>query len=100
MAEIVSELIRRFTAFSVAAVEKSVIRAIFVYPFRVSRQQRDTAIQHLYGKERSMADFEKRMLLALAIATVVMLLNIVAVTSGSADGYYAQITAWLRNLAG
>ena len=41
-----------------------------------------------------MASFEKHMFIALSIATVAMLLNILAVTSGLADGYYSHINEW------
>ena len=45
-----------------------------------------------------MTDFEKRMFIALGVATVVMLLNIIAVTNGVADSFYSHINAWLFSL--
>ena len=45
-----------------------------------------------------MTDFEKRIFIALGIAAVVMLLNIIAVTHGLADGFYANINEWLFSL--
>jgi len=45
-----------------------------------------------------MTSFEKHMFVALSVCTVVMLLNIFAVTNGLADDYYSQISEWLRNL--
>lgn len=44
-----------------------------------------------------MSSFEKHMFVALSIATVIMLLNIIAVTSGMAESYYYQLTVWLKD---
>jgi hypothetical protein len=35
---------------------------------------------------------------ALAFSAVLMLVNIIAVTNGAADGYYQEISNWLNNL--
>ena len=35
---------------------------------------------------------------ALALSAVLMLVNIIAVTNGAADGYYLEISNWLNNL--
>jgi hypothetical protein len=45
-----------------------------------------------------MNRYEKHMFIALGLATTLMLFNIFAVTTGMADGYYAQLSDWLRNL--
>ena len=45
-----------------------------------------------------MTGNEKYMLSALMLSTVVIMINIVAVTSGVADSYYMQLTEWLNNL--
>jgi hypothetical protein len=45
-----------------------------------------------------MSSFEKHIFIALSFSTVIMLLNIIAVTTGAADNYYGQISAWLRQL--
>ncbi len=47
-----------------------------------------------------MTRFEKHIFIALGISTVVMLLNIIAVTSGVADRYYSQVSQWLQPLLG
>jgi hypothetical protein len=45
-----------------------------------------------------MPNNEKYMFSALMLSTVVIIINIVAVTSGIADSYYTQLTEWLNNL--
>lgn len=45
-----------------------------------------------------MPSNEKYMLSALLLSTVVIIINIVAVSSGIADSYYTQLTEWLNNL--
>ena len=35
---------------------------------------------------------------ALAFSAILMLVNIIAVTNGMADGYYTVITDWLNNI--
>jgi hypothetical protein len=45
-----------------------------------------------------MSNNEKYMFSALMLSTVLMMINIVLVTSGIADGYYWQLTEWLNNL--
>ena len=39
-----------------------------------------------------MTNFEKNMVIAIAVSTVVMLLNIYAVSTGIADPWYSQIS--------
>ena len=41
---------------------------------------------------------DKHILTALALSAVLMLVNIIAVTNGVADGYYLEISDWLNNL--
>jgi hypothetical protein len=45
-----------------------------------------------------MPNYEKYMYSALMLSTVIIIINIVAVTSGLADSYYTQLTEWLDNL--
>lgn len=45
-----------------------------------------------------MTSFEKHMFIALSVSSVLMLLNIYAVTNGLADDYYSHISAWLGSL--
>ncbi len=45
-----------------------------------------------------MSKFEKNMIVALSFSTVMMLLNIAAVSSGVADSYYGQLSLWLQQL--
>jgi len=42
--------------------------------------------------------YEKHMLFALSLSAALMFLNIYAVTTGMADGYYSQVSEWLRPL--
>jgi hypothetical protein len=44
-----------------------------------------------------MPNNEKYMFSALILSTVVIMINIVAVTSGIADSYYIQLTEWLNS---
>ena len=43
-----------------------------------------------------MTAFEKHMTLALAISAVFVILNIIAVTNGSAEVYYSEIEQLLK----
>ena len=45
-----------------------------------------------------MTSYEKHMVFALGLSTVLIALNVYAVTEGMADGYYTQVTEWLRPL--
>ena len=45
-----------------------------------------------------MSSFEKHMFAALSMSTVIMLLNIIAVSTGVADAYYSQLSNWLHSL--
>jgi len=45
-----------------------------------------------------MSNHEKNLYIALMLSTVLMMINIVAVTSGIADSYYSQLTDWLNSL--
>ena len=45
-----------------------------------------------------MSGNEKYMYSALLLSTVIIVINIVAVASGVADSYYAQLTDWLNSL--
>jgi len=45
-----------------------------------------------------MSNNEKYMFSALMLSTVLMMINIVAVTSGMADSFYSELTEWLNNL--
>jgi Co/Zn/Cd efflux system component len=49
-------------------------------------------------KEHDMSNHEKNLYIALMLSTVLMMINIVAVTSGIADSYYSQLTDWLNSL--
>ena len=42
--------------------------------------------------------YEKHILIALSLCTFIMLLNVVAVTTGVADPFYTPITEWLKDL--
>jgi hypothetical protein len=42
--------------------------------------------------------YEKHMIVALTVSAFVMLLNIIAVTSGVADSVYSPITSWLSTV--
>ena len=49
-------------------------------------------------KGNDMSNNEKYMFSALMLSTVLMMINIVAVTSGMADSFYSELTEWLNNL--
>jgi hypothetical protein len=42
--------------------------------------------------------YEKHMIVALTVSAFIMLLNIIAVTSGVADSVYSPITNWLSRV--
>ena len=43
-----------------------------------------------------MASHEKHMIFALTLSAAFIIFNFYAVTAGVADGYYAQVTEWLK----
>ena len=45
-----------------------------------------------------MRSYERHLFIALALSTIVMLVNVFAITNGMADGFYYQITKWLTGL--
>lgn len=45
-----------------------------------------------------MPNSEKHLFVALALSALAMLVNIIAVTTGVADGYYSQLSSWLINI--
>jgi len=42
--------------------------------------------------------YEKHMIVALTVSAFIMMLNIIAVTSGVADSVYSPITNWLSTV--
>jgi len=44
-----------------------------------------------------MTVIEKHLVIALTVSTTLVLFNIIAVTSGTADTYYAELEHFLRN---
>jgi hypothetical protein len=45
-----------------------------------------------------MHNLEKHMAIVLGACTLIMVLNIIAVTTGVADQYYSQLTEWLNTV--
>ena len=48
--------------------------------------------------QKEKQDLGKHMILALSLSAFIMLLNIIAVTSGAADSIYTPLTSWLASL--
>jgi len=44
-----------------------------------------------------MTAIEKHLVIALTVSTTLILFNIIAVTSGTADAYYSEVENILRN---
>ena len=49
-------------------------------------------------KEKSMLYFKKQMAVALTMSAIFIVLNIIAVTTGSADSFYLQIDQFIKEL--
>jgi len=45
-----------------------------------------------------MSSHERHLFIALALSTIVMLVNVIAITNGMADDFYHNITNWLTGL--
>ena len=45
-----------------------------------------------------MVDFKKQMALALTMSAIFIILNIIAVTSGTADLFYLQVDQFIKDL--
>jgi hypothetical protein len=49
-------------------------------------------------RRRQTMQYEKHMIVALTVSAFIMMLNIIAVTSGVADSVYSPITNWLSTV--
>ncbi|MDT8283534.1 MAG: hypothetical protein RQ982_12110 [Gammaproteobacteria bacterium] len=45
-----------------------------------------------------MNPYERHLVIALALSAIIILVNVLAITNGMAEGFYYKITGWLAGL--